>query len=140
MYKKIIVPVSSRKSGERTRKALAHARALCKGELVLLHVTEPLPNLVGGEARMELKNDARAMGLTLLCPFLDELERAGIKFQTRVEEGNIAETIVRIAHEEEADLIVMFTDGRDNLEDMLFGSITERVLRETDTPLLAVRR
>ena len=45
-----------------------------------------------------------------------------------------------MAHEEKVDLIVMFTDGRDGLEDMLFGSITERVLRETDIPLLVVRR
>lgn len=34
----------------------------------------------------------------------------------------------------------MYTDGRDGLEDLLIGSITERVLRNTDTALLAVRR
>ena len=38
-----------------------------------------------------------------------------------------------------AKVIVMFTDGRDGLGDLLIGSITERVLRNTDTPLLAVR-
>ena len=46
---------------------------------------------------------------------------------------------MRVADEENADLIVMFTDGRDGLGDLLIGSITERVLRNTDTPLLAVR-
>ena len=43
-----------------------------------------------------------------------------------MEEGTPAETIVRVADEENADLIVMFTDGRDGLGDLLIGSITER--------------
>ncbi len=94
---------------------------------------------MGGEAHVELKREEAAKGLTLLCPHTETLEKAGISFHTRVEEGTPAETIVRVAHEENADLIVMFTDGRDGLSDMLIGSITERVLRNTDVTLLAVR-
>ena len=87
----------------------------------------------------ELKREEAAKGLTLLCPLIEILEKDGVSFLTRVEEGTPAETIVRVADEENADLIVMFTDGRDGLGDLLIGSITERVLRNTDTPLLAVR-
>ena len=112
---------------------------LCSGEIILLHVTEPLSQIVGGEAHTELKREEAAKGLTLLCPLIEILEKDGVSFHTRVEEGTPAETIVRVADEENADLIVMFTDGRDGLGDLLIGSITERVLRNTDTPLLAVR-
>ena len=100
MYKKVLLPVSGKKHGERAHQALKHALGLCSGEI---------------------------------------LEKDGVSFHTRVEEGTPAETIVRVADEENADLIVMFTDGRDGLGDLLIGSITERVLRNTDTPLLAVR-
>ena len=37
MYKKILVPVSMKHSGDRTHKALAHAMGICDGEIVLLH-------------------------------------------------------------------------------------------------------
>ena len=38
MYKKILVPVSMKHSGDRTHKALAHAMGICDGEIVLLHI------------------------------------------------------------------------------------------------------
>ena len=139
MYKKVLLPVSGKKHGERAHQALKHALGLCSGEIILLHVTEPLSQIVGGEAHTDLKREEAAKGLTLLCPLIEILEKDGVSFHTRVEEGTPAETIVRVADEENADLIVMFTDGRDGLGDLLIGSITERVLRNTDTPLLAVR-
>ena len=49
MYKKILVPVSMKHSGDRTHKVLAHAMGICDGEIVLLHITNPVPSLVGGE-------------------------------------------------------------------------------------------
>lgn len=139
-YSKILLPVSGKTCGKRADKALRHAIKLCTGEIILLHVTPPLSQIVGGEAHAELKRQETAQGLACLSPVIQELEKAKIHFHARVEEGTPAETIVRVAHEENADLIVMFTDGRDGFEDLLIGSITERVLRNTDTALLAVRR
>lgn len=139
MYSKVLLPVSGKSHGERSRKALAKAMSVSAGEIVLLHVTEPISQVVGGKAHMELQQEAAAQGLTLLCPIIEALENAGAAFHTRVEEGTPAETIVRIADEEQVELIVMYTDGRDGLGDMLLGSITERVLRNTDVDLLAVR-
>lgn len=115
MYKKVLLPVSGKKHGERAHQALKHALGLCSGEIILLHVTEPLSQIVGGEAHTELKREEAAKGLTLLCPLIEILEKDGVSFHTRVEEGTPAETIVRVADEENADLIVMFTDGRDGL-------------------------
>ena len=57
-----------------------------------------------------------------------------------VRKGVIADTIVKTAHEEDADLIVMFTDGVQNISELVFGSITQRVLKNTDIDLLSVRK
>ena len=54
IYQRVLVPVSGKNSGERAAKALRHAKTLCSGEIILLHVTEALPNLVGGAAHTEL--------------------------------------------------------------------------------------
>lgn len=139
MYKKILLPISGKSRGDRGRKALKKAMELCDGEIIVLHVTEPISQVVGGDQREELEHQNAAEGLTILYPIIEELELSAASFHTRVVAGNPAETIVRIADEENADLIVMFTDGRDGFEDMFFGSITERVLRNTDLDLLAVR-
>lgn len=106
---------------------------------MLLHVFEPLPQIVGGAAHAELLAE-QVKGQTLLNTVMADCNLAGEHVRCRVDEGTTAETIIRVAHEESADLIIMFTDGRDGLQDMLLGSVTERVLRNTDTALLVIRR
>lgn len=139
MYKKALVPVSGQFHGKRSVVALQKAMDLCDGEIILLHATEAIPQLVGGEAREELVRDENAKGLIVLAPLIEILENAGRHFHTVVIPGSPAECIVHVADEQHADLIVMFTDGQDSLGDVLLGSITERVLRNTDIDLLAVR-
>lgn len=140
MYKKALLPVSGDNRGHRASIALKRAMEVCDGEIVLLHVTEPVPQTVGGETRFQLERDNQTQGMMVLAPIIERLEAAGAHFHTRVVGGIPADVIVNVADEEKADVIVMFTDGRDGLEDMLFGSITERVLRNLNNEdLLAVR-
>jgi nucleotide-binding universal stress UspA family protein len=54
----------------------------------------------------------------------------------RIATGKPAFEILRLAFEQQADLIVMNTHGRTGVEKVLFGSTTERVLRETFVPIL----
>ena len=138
MFKKVLVPVCGETRGSRTRKSLDMALELCDGEIILLHVTEPIATVVGGAARQELEAQMRAEGTAILAPMIEKLQIDKRAFHTRVEPGTVAETIISIADQEDVDLIVMYTDGRDELSDMLLGSITERVLRNTTRTLLVV--
>lgn len=140
IYERILLPVSGKFKGQRAHKALVHALKLVRAEIVLLHSYQPLPKIVGGEAHIELVQEATATSLTLMSPIINEVQQAGVPYKTRIVEGSPAEAIIHVAHEEHCDLIVMYTDGRDDLADMLMGSVTERVLRNTDIPLLAIRR
>lgn len=139
-YQKILLPINGRTREDKTIKALERALRLINGELIILHAMEPLPKIVGGEAHMDLLREAREESMQLIAPAVKFIEQTGIPYRVRLEEGNPAETIIHVAHEEHCDLIVMFTDGRDELGDMLLGSTTERVLRNTDIPLLAIRK
>lgn len=47
--------------------------------------------------------------------------------------------IVRVADEQDADLIVMATHGRGFVSHALFGSTTERVVRKAPCPVLTIR-
>ena len=137
---KILLPISGKYHGERAQKALDLAMKFISGEVILLHAYEPLPALVGGGAHKELVNEANKEALEILTPFRDWIAKAGFTCRTIAEEGMPAESIVRVAHEEKVDLIVMFTDGRDELSDWFLGSVSERVLRASDIPMLILRR
>lgn len=76
---------------------------------------------------------------------LEEFVRAALGPGTAVPaihviEGRPAEVILRTARHTRADLIAMGTHGRSGLNRLMLGSVTERVLRETDVPVLTVRR
>lgn len=139
MYKKVLLPVGGDGQPENGIAALKKALEICDGTFVLLHVTEAIPQTVGGEAREELERENKAQGEEILAPVAEYLDHVDRHYETRVEGGTPAETIVSVADREEVDLIVMLTRGRENLKEFLVGSITERVLRNTDKDLLAVR-
>lgn len=111
--------------------ALAHDY---KARLVLLHVHEPpvpMGELVPTEPpgyRESLMRDLQ--GLTPLPP---------IAVEYRLEEGPVAEGIVRVANETKSDLIVLGTHGRSGLRRILLGSVAESVLREAPCLVLTVK-
>ena len=58
--------------------------------------------------------------------------------QTLVEEGDFAETILKTAKDLHADIIVMGTHSMKWLENIVIGSVTEKVLRHTSIPLFII--
>jgi nucleotide-binding universal stress UspA family protein len=62
-----------------------------------------------------------------------------INFEALVVDGDPASVIVDTAESEEIDLIIMSTHGRGGLARWWLGSVTEKVLRATNRPILIVR-
>lgn len=58
---------------------------------------------------------------------------------TEQRDGNIARTILEEAQGMSADLIVMGTHGRQGFKRFLLGSVAERVVRESNCPVLLLR-
>ncbi|EMA60035.1 universal stress protein [Halorubrum kocurii] len=63
----------------------------------------------------------------------------GIDLTTAVEMGTPHEVILRYADDHDVDLLVMGTHGRTGVERYLLGSVTEKVVRLSDTPVVTVR-
>ena len=59
-----------------------------------------------------------------------------IDVETVVTTGHPASEILRVARERHCDLIVMSTHGLTGVRKRFFGATTERVLRDTGTPVL----
>jgi nucleotide-binding universal stress UspA family protein len=59
--------------------------------------------------------------------------------QAVVAVGRPAEEILRVAREEEIDLIVMGTHGRTGVRHLLLGSVAEAVTRHAPCPVFTVR-
>ncbi|ESS03376.1 MAG: universal stress protein UspA related nucleotide-binding protein [uncultured archaeon A07HR67] len=65
---------------------------------------------------------------------------AGVETTTTVTSGTAYRAIREYADERAIDMIVMGTHGRKGLDRYLLGSVTERVVRTADVPVLTVRQ
>jgi nucleotide-binding universal stress UspA family protein len=62
-----------------------------------------------------------------------------VDFEHRMLVGDPAKEIVRLAREEDADLIVIGTHGRTGIARALLGSVAEVVVRRAPCPVLAYK-
>jgi len=64
---------------------------------------------------------------------------SGAKYEILTKIGEIAKSVLDVAHEIRADLIVMATHGRTGIPHFFLGSVAEKVVREALCPVLTVR-
>ena len=72
--------------------------------------------------------------------YLDSLKQLleDKSIQTLVREGDFAESILEAAKDMHADIIVMGSHSRKWLENIIMGSVTEKVLKHTTVPLFII--
>ncbi|HEY3119644.1 MAG TPA: universal stress protein [Vicinamibacteria bacterium] len=138
--RKILVPTDF---SESARRALDYGLAFARdyqAELILLHVVEAVP--VGYASDLfpvpvaEMYQEVSAYARAELAKLAAEAAGQGVTTRERVLQGKPSAEIVRLAAEEAVDLIVLGTHGKDLLDQAIFGSTTERVVRKAPCPVL----
>jgi hypothetical protein len=67
-----------------------------------------------------------------------KLADPSLRVQFRVAEGSPADEILRTAHGNKVDMIVLGTHGRGGLRRAIMGSVAEKVLRLAPCPVMTV--
>ena len=68
------------------------------------------------------------------------LTRAGLSASAKVVEGDAATELIRLADEDQAELIVVGTHGRTGLGRLVLGSVARNVMLHASCSVLVVRR
>ena len=64
----------------------------------------------------------------------------GLQVRSELREAAAPESIKAYADDNEIDLIVMSTHGRGGIHRMFIGSVTDRVVRSVEVPVLVIPR
>jgi nucleotide-binding universal stress UspA family protein len=141
--KKVLVPTDF---SESARHALTYGTSFAReysAELTLLHVVE---NLTVGYASdlfpvpmQEVFQEISGYAKTELAKLGATAREKGVTVIEQVAQGKPSAEIIRFAREAEIDVIVLGTHGKGMLDQALFGSTTERVVRRAPCPVLTVR-
>jgi nucleotide-binding universal stress UspA family protein len=153
MYSQVLVPLDGSEASER---ALPHAQRLADafgGRVHLLQILSLSPEYAvyraGGEegptvidSSIDMAEEITAARQTKAEAYLRataaRLEEGGIDVHTAVRQGLTLDTIANFVEENGIDLIVMSTHGRSGLQRFLIGSVTDRVIRFSHVPVLAI--
>lgn len=90
----------------------------------------------GGELVVDALEEEGQNAVRRISEAADERDLTAVE---AVVSGAAYSSILEYADEEGIDMIVMGTHGRQGLDRYLLGSVTERVVRSADQPVLTVR-
>jgi len=150
MYERILIPLDGSKVGE---AALPHIEELVsklsievKVEVTLFQVVSlSTYAAVAGEVSVRVPYTEKEMkqikkkAMDYLNKAGEGLRSKGAVVKTKVGTGDIADAIAKAADEIKADLVAMSTHGRSGISRWAFGSVTDKVLRGGNKPVLIVR-
>lgn len=149
MLKKILVPLDGSKVAEAVLpyvgELVSGLAPGIKGEVTLFHVLSPTYYVVAGEAGAPIPyteaeiEQIKKKTVGYLDKAGEGLRSEGAIVACKVGVGRAAEEINKAAEEISADLVAMSTHGRSGLSRWAFGSVTDRVLRGGNRPILMVR-
>ena len=139
LFRSILCPIDF---SEHSARALRYSAAIAKrsdGRLHALYVNDPM--LVAAAAVALNDRELVSVALGELRTFVASAVPArttGAAIKYSVETGDPARLIASTALRLKCDLVVMGTHGLSGVDKLIIGSTTERMLRRTTLPVLAV--
>lgn len=140
--KKILVPYDFSPTAENAFKHAAQIAGITKGEIILLNVQKKndLVNFIMPALKiknMQVINEFMQKHLTTEAAAM--AKKYGVKVKPIFSAGKISDEIIKMSKKENADLLVMGTQGGDSKNDFIMGSNTYRTLTKCELPILTVR-
>lgn len=159
MFKKILVAVDMSDKGEEVFKVAVSLAQMHNASLTLLHVLSaeeegsPLPvppdlkeiyPAKGNDLTLEQWRQEWVQfeqeGLDRLTSYCQQASNLGIETDYKQIYGSPARTICKIAQQIESNLIVIGRRGRNALQEMLLGSVSNYVLHHATCSVLIVQQ
>ncbi|ELY47453.1 universal stress protein [Natronorubrum sulfidifaciens] len=146
MYDRILVPTDGSDPATAAIKEAIELAAQNDAELHALYVVEPIP-LGGFSAGAEpasaewsdVVEKQRDEGNAATAEIAELAREHDLEVVEAIEHGKPNVQILEYADEHDIDAIVMGTHGRSGADRLVLGSVTEKVVRKSEVPVLTVR-
>lgn len=139
---KLLVPVDGSENSLRLARYLVKwlGRLAEPVELHLLNVQPPLHGEVGMFlSREQMRDYHHDEGIKALQAVRDTFDAAGIVYTFHISVGDPPVLIVRFAHDQQCDQIVMGTRGLGQFASLLLGSVATKVIQLSDIPVMLIK-
>ncbi|MEE9536080.1 MAG: universal stress protein [Desulfobacterales bacterium] len=138
MFKNIVLAFDG---SEYSHKALRCAKSLAErfeANLWLVHVFSNPSDLLGYTDYEKLFAKRKSAAQAVLDDARQKLGSTSFTVQDELREGSESESILKVAKNREADLIVMGTRGLGAVKGFLVGSVSRKVIHYAACPVMVV--
>ena len=144
MFKKILYPTDF---SDVSKKALGYLTQLKNAgteEIIVLHVIDAkgidaIYRYGAGNAETvirEITKEAKEEGKKIE----KKLMQSDLNVKVIIKRGVPLKEILKIEEKEKISVIIIGSHGKTNLEEMLLGSVSEKVIRQSKSPVLVIKR
>ncbi len=138
---KIVVPVDLEKHTRKLTKFAIYMAKKLGARVNFVHITEfyASGDMMMGSPTLEKINEERVKNAEVAMEnLISDFKGEYGEISGKVIIGEIVDTIVAYADEEEANLVIIGTHGAKGLEKILLGSVAERVVKRVHCPTLTM--
>ena len=146
MYQHILVPLDG---SELAECVIPHVKAIALGCAVVkvtlirgigkLHIHGGLETHISPEELERIESHSVQNAREYLEKVVAQLRDEGIAAGVEIVHGDVVNTLIEYASNNEVDLIIMATHGRGGIGRWVMGSVTDRILRSACVPVMMVR-
>jgi nucleotide-binding universal stress UspA family protein len=144
MYRKILYPTDFSDLSYKALEYVKQLRDVGTEEVVVLHVIDTrsfsIPEIYAVKELSGLENKVEDEATEEAKKVANTLKDIGLRASVRIEKGIPFKEILRVEKEEDISLIVIGSHGKSNVEGMLLGSVSEKVIRKAKSPVFVVKR
>ncbi|HEU20546.1 MAG TPA: universal stress protein [Deltaproteobacteria bacterium] len=144
MYERILYPTDFSDEAVKAVDYIKELKGAGAQEVVILHVIDRRGlNDLSRFAKKDFAGilvDMEQKARGEIRPIEEELKGVGLKVKVRVEKGGPCDEILRVADEEKVSVIIAGSHGKSNIDSMLLGSVSYKLVKRVNIPILVVKK
>ncbi|MEL6809723.1 MAG: universal stress protein [Bacteroidota bacterium] len=135
--KNILVPVGSKENGLNNLRYAVNFAAMTGAKVYVINIYKEFSKVAGlTKVNQLMMDDSEA----ILEDLLSEVDTAGVEVISRPIKGDPFEAISRVSKLLEIDLVILSPQSVEIKDEVYLGSVTGKIVKQTDIPLLIVPR
>ncbi len=142
MFKKILAATDGSEHGYKAASVALELGKISGGSVTAVYVadTNRTAHLPDDMLLFSIRELLLKEGKEALKQVESLAEKMGVAYEGVVIEGNPGSEIMKFAEEKGMDIIILGAVGRTGLDKFLLGSVAEKVVRGSKTPVLTIPR
>lgn len=134
-YQRIVVPTDG---SDGASYAAEHGLMLAEALEATAHIVSVVEG-GGSSQRDHLRTSPEDLAAEAVEEVQDRAHGLNVRTETATLSGTPKEAVLQYVDDQNADLVVMGTHGRTGLDQVIFGSVAEEIVREAPVPVLTVK-